>query len=385
MKILQVTAVDFTLKKFLLPLIAALKNEGYIVEIACNSGEIGEELKKEGYKIHHIPFSRNINVVSHLMNLFRLVRLIRKEKYQCLHAHTPVAGIIARLAGRIAGVPVILYTAHGFYFHEHMNPITFKIAYSIEKIWCRYFTDYLFFQSKEDYAMAVSKKFNRADQILYIGNGVSPELFNPSLYDRDTLRNIMGLSGDDIVLIFVGRIVREKGITELFQAYKNIKGKHPKVKLLLVGDSVEGDRDSVNINELLNEMPQATKKDIFVLGLRNDVPQLLSMADIFILPSYREGLPRSIIEAMAMNKPIIATNIRGCREEVYPGVNGYLCKVKDTYDLTHKLLMLLQEPEIINRFGEKSRELFLKEFDERKVLEKQLHVFRKITGEIKHV
>ncbi|GAX92054.1 glycosyltransferase family 4 protein [Effusibacillus lacus] len=385
MKILQVTAVDFTLKKFLLPLVDALQNEGHTVDTACNCGEIGTELKRKGYTLHHIPFARNLNLVSHVLNVWRLIKLIKREKYHCIHTHTPVASIIARLAGKIARVPVIVYTAHGFYFHENMNPIAYNIAYYLEKIWGKYFTDYLFFQSREDYQLAFVNRFNLPDRLIHIGNGVSAELFNPSLYDRDVLRKNMGFVEDDIVLIFVGRQVREKGIEELIDAYKIVKEKHDSIKLMVVGGSVEGDRDGLDVSCLLNRLPEKVRRDVYLLGLRNDIPQLLSMADVFLLPSYREGLPRSIIEAMAMGKPIIATDIRGCREEIIPEFNGYLCQAKDSDDLARKILKLLEAPDAVKRFGQNSRELFLEEFDEKNVLEKQLMVFRNIDGEMKSV
>lgn len=380
MKILQVTAVDFTLKKFLLPLIDALESEGYRVEMACSCGAASKDLKDK-YVLHHVPFERNLNVLSHLLNIWRLIKLMKKERYDCVHAHTPVASLIARLAAKIAGVPVIVYTAHGFYFHENMNPFIYKIAYWLEKIWGRFFTDYIFFQSQEDYQLALEERFNSSDRLVHIGNGVSAKMFNPVLYDKDQIRKNMGFSDQDVILIFVGRLVQEKGIRELIDAFNLLKGKFACLKLVIVGGSVEGDRCGIDLPETLGSVPEHVRKDIYRLGLRNDIPQLLSAADVFVLPSYREGLPRSIIEAMAMRKPIVATNIRGCREEVRPGFNGYLCRVRDSRDLAEKIDRLLEGASKLQVYGENSRKLFLNEFDEKKVLEKQLRVFRKIAGE----
>jgi glycosyltransferase involved in cell wall biosynthesis len=382
MKILQVTSVDFALRKFLLPLVDALETEGHTVHIACNSGDNSIGLISYRYKLHHTAFSRNLNVISHLGNLMKLVKLIKKEQYDCIHTHTPVASIIARLAGRIARVPVIIYTAHGFYFHENMNPIVYKLIYYLEKVWGKYFTDYLFFQSAEDYRLAVEHEFNKNDRLLHIGNGVSADLFNPLIYDREQIRKQFRFKENDLVLIFVGRLVKEKGISELLKAYEVLKQQYPRIHLMIVGGSVEGDRDSFDIKSHISEMEDEVKKDIHCLGLRSDIPTLLSAADIFILPSHREGLPRSIIEAMAMGKPIIATDIRGCREEVFPEYNGYLFKVKDSKELEKKIKLMLDKIEKISEFGLNSRELFLNQFDERIVLEKQLKVFRQISEDV---
>ena len=376
MKILQVTSVDFALKKFLFPLIDEMKKQGFNVHIACNKGENAQEYHDQ-YTIHHIPFTRNYNMMNHLLNVGRLVKLMRKEQYDVVHAHTPLASLVARLAAKIAGVGTIVYTAHGFYFHEHMNPYIYKVFYGLEKIWGKYFTHYIFLQSMEDYQLALENQFNNPERIYLIGNGVSAEKFDPQRYDRTKLRAEMGLNEKDIVIMFVGRLVKEKGISELVKACEMIHHQgYYQVKLVLVGGAVEGDRDRMNLDELMTTSPLKLHDHLHILGLRSDIPQLLSICDIFTLPSYREGLPRSIIEAMAMGKPIIATNIRGCREEVIPGENGYLCEVQNSQDLDEKLLRLIESPNKRNRFGLKSREVFLQNYDEQLVLERQLAIFK---------
>ncbi|WLD93005.1 glycosyltransferase family 4 protein [Alkalihalobacillus sp. AL-G] len=379
MKILQITAVDFTLKKFLLPLIDELENKGYNVDIACNIHGIGNQLIKDGYNIINIPFTRDMNIINHLKCLIKLIKLIKAGEYDIIHTHTPVASLIGRFAAKVAGSKTIVYTAHGFYFHENMNPLIYKTIYFLEKTWAKYFSDYIFFQSCEDYDLAIKKKFKPKNRLIHIGNGVSSEKFNPTLYDGDKIRQELGLQKEDIVITFIGRMVIEKGIVELLQAFRSIKNKGFKqIKLLLIGGQVEGDRDSFDLNQYVSNLNKKISKDIHVLGLRDDIPLLLSSSDIFVLPSYREGLPRSIIEAMGMAKPIIATNIRGCREEVFPNVNGYLCNVKDSHDLGEKILKLINNKELISKFGEASRDIFLNHFDERKVINKQIDVFNSL-------
>jgi glycosyltransferase involved in cell wall biosynthesis len=385
MKVLQITAVDFTLKKFLIPLVDEMEKQGYEIHTACNREQIGEELQRKGYVIKHIPFERNLNVISHLKSLFALIKLIKKEKYDSIHAHTPVASIISRLAAKIAGVPLIVYTAHGFYFHENMKPLFYKIAYNIERIWGKYLTDYLFFQSKEDYELARQNKFNLPERLIHINNGVSGERFNPEKYNRNLIRKNMGFEDNDVVIMFTGRLVKEKGIQELLLAFNDLKKKNNFLKLMVVGGGVQGDRDGINIDELINSFSSEVKNSIHLLGLRDDIPELLSVADIFTLPSYREGLPRSIIEAMAMGKPVVATNIRGCREEVFPGVNGFLCKARDAKDLAFHLEKIITDKEMMSKLGSNSRELFLKEFEEQLVLDRQLEIFNRYRREKYHV
>lgn len=376
MKILQVTAVDFTVKKFLLPLVDDLESKGYEVHVACNVDEIGQQLRNEEYEIKHIPFSRNFNLFNHIKSLFKLISLIKTEKYDIIHSHTPVASLIARLAAKIMNVPLNVYTAHGFYFHENMKPTIYKIAYSLEKIWSKFFTDYLFFQSKEDYELAVRNQFNKSDRLIHINNGVSGEKFNPDNYDRNLIRKNLNLQGKKVIL-FVGRLVEEKGIRELLNAFEILSSRHKDLSLLLVGGGVTGDRDGLSPQQIVNKMSDSTKQNIHLLGLRDDIPEIIAASDVFTLPSYREGLPRSIIEAMAMGKPIVATDIRGCREEVFEGVNGFLCEAKNAESLADSLDLLLIDEEKIKNYGIQSRRIFLEEFEEQKVIDRQLNIFNK--------
>ncbi|MFP8782869.1 MULTISPECIES: glycosyltransferase family 4 protein [Planococcus] len=374
MKILQVTAVDFTVKKFLLPLVDELDNKDYEVHIACNVNEIGEDLRNKGYAIKHIPFSRDINVFNHFKSLIKMVTLIRKEKYDIIHSHTPVASLITRLAAKITNVPLNVYTAHGFYFHENMKPFVYKMTYSLEKIWGKYLTDYIFFQSKEDYELALQKKFNKPDRLVHINNGVSGNKFNPLDYDRNIIRRELNVEGKKVIL-FIGRLVKEKGIRELLAAFEILSSKHSDLALLLVGGGVTGDRDGLSPQAIVDKMSSSVRQDIHLLGLRDDIPKILAASDVFTLPSYREGLPRSIIEAMAMGKPIVATDIRGCREEVFDGFNGYLCRDRDVDSLVSALERLLTNDDKLNDYGKQSRSIFLEEFEEQKVLDRQLRVF----------
>lgn len=380
MKVLQITNVSFTVKKFLLPLVDEMIEQKYDVHIACYKDQTGYEIEKDGYVVHHIPFQRNMNVISHFKSMVALLKLIRKERFDIVHSHTPVASLVARMSARLANVPLSVYTAHGFYFHENMKPIPYKIIYLLEKFWAKYFTDKLFFQSKEDYELALAKGFQKPENLTHINNGVSGNRFNPELYSKVNSRESLGINNEKVIM-FVGRLVREKGIVELVEAFNLVLNEIKDATLMIVGDSVTGDRDGINIEQLIQSMPIETKGKIKLLGMRDDIPELLCAADLFVLPSYREGLPRSIIEAMAMGKPIVATDVRGCREEVFPDVNGYLCKDKDCLSLADAIINILKDEPKMKRFGENSRRLFMEEFNEKVVLERQMKIFNQFREE----
>src|SRR5699024_7404119 len=233
----------------------------------------------------------------------------RTEKPDIVHVHTPVAAVLGRIAAKMARVPAIIYTAHGFYFHENMSPKKYKFFYTIEKLCAKWCTDYIFKQSEEDGKLAIQDIFNSAN--------MEKKRFDNYIKEFNIQEN-------DVVVSFIGRFVREKGIIDLLEGFNQIEQKN--IKLLVIGGASSSERDQQTVS-LLEEYK--TNPNILFTGYRSDIPELLAISDVFCLPSYREGMPRSIIEAMAMECAIVATNIRGSREEVDHGVNGYLVGLND--------------------------------------------------------
>ncbi len=336
-------------------------------------------LRAEGLTMIDIKIDRKISPVANIKSVIKLYKLMRTENYDIVHVHTPIAAVLGRVAAKLAGVKNIVYTAHGFYFHDDMSPTVYRTFYLIEKFFARMFTDWLLLQSKEDYELCNTDHFKNKNRIIHISNGVDiTTKFNPSLIDEKqqlNLREQFCINEHDIVFSFIGRFVREKGIFELLEAFHQLKVSCPNVKLLMIGDVLDSERDqesAVRLKQLLND------PSIIAPGFRKDVPELLSICDVYVLPSYREGLPRSIIEAMALAKPIIATDIRGCREEVFDSENGFLVRKGDSQHLYEKMKAMADDPTLRKRFGDKSRKLVEELFDEDKVVKIQLDLFEKL-------
>jgi glycosyltransferase involved in cell wall biosynthesis len=241
-------------------------------------------------------------------------------------------------------------------------------------------TDWLLLQSKEDYELSVENKFLSPSKIIHLSNGVDlKNIFDPAQIGKDEkngLREELKIQNDDIVFSFIGRLVEEKGVIELLNAFGELKQRYSNIKLLLIGDLPESERDVTAINEIKRLMDQ---EGVCSLGFRNDINQLLTLSDVFVLPSYREGLPRSIIEAMAMENAIIATNIRGCREQVFKD-NGILVERRSSKQLVNAMETMVKDPEAVKRMGSASREIALELFNEEKVLEKQMELFGELMG-----
>jgi lipopolysaccharide/colanic/teichoic acid biosynthesis glycosyltransferase/glycosyltransferase involved in cell wall biosynthesis len=374
-KVLQVTATDVTVKKLLLPLIDRLNTEGYQVHITCSEGDYISELRAKGYLVHTITIERRINPVSNLKSLWRLYRLMKKERFDIVHVHTPVAAALGRVAAWAARVPVVIYTAHGFYFHDNMSRWARRLVIWLEKLLCR-MTHLVFTQSQEDAINAVKEGICSEDRVMYIGNGVDIGSFTA---DPREARKNLGFRPQDKVVGFVGRLVSEKGILELIEAMRPVVRTIPEAKLLIVGDKLDSDRDRKTKQVISNLRAQDDLANhILFTGLIDEVPRAMAAVDLFVLPSHREGMPRTIIEAMASSKPVVATNIRGCREEVVPGLTGLLVPVNDPAALATAIISLLSDPKLARQMGDEGRRRASELFDERVVLDRQVRAYEEV-------
>ncbi|MGG6841314.1 UNVERIFIED_CONTAM: glycosyltransferase family 4 protein [Mammaliicoccus sciuri] len=375
MKIIQVTAIDMTMNNFLNPLNKVSKEKGHEVHCVCSKGPYEEEIKSNGYYFHNISIDREINFVKNIKSIMMMVKLFKILKPDIVHVHTPVAAVLGRIAAKIAKVPTIIYSAHGFYFHEGMPSKKYKLFFNIEKYIGRYFTDYIFTQSEEDFEVAKVNNFlKNKNNYVHISNGIDIDnKFNVDKLPKSintNLRDKYGIQKNDVVVSFIGRLVKEKGILDLLESINYLNAQN--VKFLIIGSLPQGERDTETL-KLIEEYKN--NKNIIFTGQVTNVNELLYMSDIFCLPSYREGMPRSIIEAMAMKNAVIATNIRGSREEVIHGKTGYLCNTNSSKEIASCIDDLVENKDKMNEFKENGLDRARRLYDENKVIEKQLNVF----------
>jgi glycosyltransferase involved in cell wall biosynthesis len=371
MKVCQLCAVDFTLKNFLLPLIDGMRREGWQVTAVCSDGPFVDDLRLRGYAIHTIPIARSMNPLAALRSTFALVRLFRRERFDVVHVHTPVAALIGRVAARFVGIPLVIYTAHGFYFHNEMPRWKRKLFVALERFGGR-FTDLLFSQSSEDAADAVREGIAPAARVLAIGNGVDVSRFDPSSVGNGAaMRAELGIPADAFVIGMIGRQVREKGVCEYLSAAKILAQTHPRAWFLLIGERLASDH-ATGVEAEHASAKAALGARLIALGLRSDVPQLLASMDLFCLPSWREGMPRTVIEAMMMAKPVVATDIRGSREEVVPEETGLLVPVRAPERLAAAIERFILDRDWARALGTAGRQRALRLYDEGRVVALQL-------------
>jgi len=371
MKVCQLCAVDFTLKNFLLPLIDGMQAAGWQVTAVCSSGPFVPVLRERGYRIETVAIARSMNPLAALLSTIALVRLFRRERFDVLHVHTPVAALIGRIAGRIAGIPFIIYTAHGFYFHEQMPRWKRSLFVALERFG-GLFTDLLFSQSAEDAEEAVAEGIAPRERVLAIGNGIDIARFDPRVAGAGALpRQELGIPDQAFVVGFIGRLVREKGLAEFLAAAADLAQRFPQVWFLLVGERLASDHAG-GVEQEFAAAKAALGERLVAPGLRPDIPRMLAAMDLFCLPSWREGMPRTVIEAMMMGKPVVATDIRGAREEVVPGETGLLVPTRAPDKLAAAIARFVCDPAWGERLGQAGRQRALTLYDERKIVALQL-------------
>jgi glycosyltransferase involved in cell wall biosynthesis len=363
MKIVEITNVDFSLRHFLLPLMRAIRAGGHEVVGACAEGPLLDDVRAEGFRVIAIPFVRRLSPLAHLRAFWSLVAILRAEKPDLVHAHMPISGFLARLAARIAGVPKIAYTCHGFLFNHASSSLPRRaLSFAMEWIAARV-TDV--FLTVSEVEARDARRLHIAASAEPVRNGRNPAIFRPDAAARARIRAELGVPQDRVVIIAVSRLVWHKGYPELAAALRTV----PEAELWVVGERLDTDRGA-DMVALLRSAGLGCR--LRMLGYRTDVPALLAAADIFTLPSRFEGLPMSVIEAMLTGLPVVATNIRGPGEQVIDGMTGISVAVGDAVGLGAALGRLVRDPDLRARMGQAGRQRALDCYDEAKVLSRTL-------------
>ena len=362
MKILEVANVDFSLRQFVLPLMRAAREAGHEVIGVSADGPLLADLRAEGFRVETIPFARNLSPRAHLVAFLALRRLIRAERPGMVHAHMPISGFLARLAARSLGVRRIAYTCHGFLFKQEGSRARRAVAFAMEWLGGR-LTDVFLTVSAEEAADA--RRLRIFANPIAVGNGRDPARFCPDPAARARLRAELGTPDGRVVVLAVSRLVRTKGYPELAAAMRAVR----EAELWVVGERLASD-PGPDMVALLDAAGLGAR--LRRLGYRADIPAVMAAADIFALPSYFEGLPVSVIEAMLCGLPVVASDIPGPREQVIAGETGLLVPAHDVPALAAALSLLTADGELRARMGAAGRARAAEVFDERKVIARTL-------------
>ncbi len=366
-KVVHVINVDIGVKIHLRNQILYLKQQGYDVSAVCSPGALitHDGPTENGIPVKLIKITSAITPFQDARALVELVRYFRSSRFDIVHTHSLKPGLLGRLAARLARVPVVVHTLHGFFFYEGMSTGEQAFWKRMEKLGMA-LGDYTLSQSQEDVTTAIREGICKPDRIGYLGNGIDLEEFNPTSILTEQARakrRELGMGKREKVVAMAGRLLVEKGYLDFFEAARLIRQRDRRVRFWAMGADQPGRQGAISLADL---QTKGLGHSISFLGMRSDMPKLLAAADIFVLPTHgREGLPRVLMEASAMGKPIVATDVHGCREAVLHGQTGFLVPARNPTALAEAVLSLLDNGELAARLGAAARTYALEHFDEK--------------------
>jgi glycosyltransferase involved in cell wall biosynthesis len=361
MKIIEVTNVDFSLRHFLLPVMRGLRARGHEVIGVSADGPLLDIARAEGFCVVPVPMARSFSPRAQILAFRALLKLFRAERPDMVHAHMPISGFLARIAARVAGVPRIAYTSHGDLYNQPGGILRRGAGFVMEWLGARVTDIYLTVSSEQ---AADARRLGLHRRATMAGNGRDAEAFRPDPEARARIRADLGVPDGQVVTVIVSRLVRAKGYVELLAAMRDVPG-----ELWVVGGRLPSDHDE-DIEPYFRACGLGER--VRRLGYREDVPAILAAADIFALPSYSEGLPMSVIEAMLTGLPVVATDIRGPREQVVAGQTGLLVPPRAVAPLAAALRQLAEDAGLRRRMGAAGRARALDLYEEGRVVARTL-------------
>jgi glycosyltransferase involved in cell wall biosynthesis len=363
-RVLHVAVIDDSLKFLLKNQLAYFRSKGYEVHTMSTPGQWRAELEAAGLRFHPVRLLRRFSPISDVLSLVKMVRILRRHRVHIVHTHIAKAALVGQVAAWIAHVPISINTIHGFVFTGFTGALPRWLFKTVERL-TALFADVTLFQSRENYTLALAERLCRPECARYIGNGIELALFDPGAFSAEDVlrkRREVGLPDDAVVVGIVGFYTRRKGYFEFYAAARILRDEFPEVWFVTVGASLsQGARNPIP-PDLVERY--GLRDRTVNLEDRADMPALYASVDIVVLPSYWEGLPRCLMEAAAMAKPIVASDISGNREVVEDGVNGFLVPPRDAATLARTIARLVRDPALGRAMGLKGREKAERLFDE---------------------
>ncbi len=355
-KIIRVTTIPLSLEKLLGGQMSYMKTFYNVIAVSSDKEKLEEVGVAEGVDTYYIQLTRKITPIKDLVAVWKMYTFLKKEKPFIIHSHTPKAGLVSMLAAKLAGVPNRLHTVAGLPLLESTGLKRVVLDF-VEKLTYMCATK-VYPNSNALKNIIIDNKLAKQNKLKVIGygssNGINLDYFNPKNFTAEdvlALKKQLGIKSENYVYIFVGRIVKDKGINEVIESFVQVNLENPNTKLVLVGP-FEADLDPIkpeNFKEIKNN------KNIIEIGYVNDVRPYFLIANTLVFPSYREGFPNVVMQAGAMGLPSIVSNINGCNEIIEDKKNGLIIPVKDAVSLTASMKELLLNQDLYLKLKENSR------------------------------
>jgi glycosyltransferase involved in cell wall biosynthesis len=386
-KLIRLTTVDLSLDKLIPGQLKYMSSVFDVIGVASDTGLLDKVRKREGVRMVNIPMEREVSLLKDLRSLIALFFFFRKEKPDILHCNTPKGSLLALLAGLFAGVPNRIYLVTGLRYQGTTGFFRF-ILKTMERISCFCATQVIPEGHGVLHTLHADHITNKRLRVLHYGNinGIDTSYFSRKCLEEN-FRSALGFTDDDFVFIFVGRIVRDKGMNELAEAMKKLisEKRSKQVKLLLVGSFEKG-------NPLYgdNEDFLRNSEHVKFVGWQEDVRPYLAAADALVFPSYREGFPNVPIQAGALDIPCIVTNINGCNEIIKDNLNGKIIRAPYAQQgkmdslmenaLYETMKWFIEHPEEVKRMGRNARGMITSRYEQKDVWKEILNLYLELVG-----
>jgi glycosyltransferase involved in cell wall biosynthesis len=370
MKILHVVNVSFVLPYYLGEQITYFKNKNYIIHISCTeSNELFDFCDIYNINCFPIRITRKFDILSDIASVYRLYKIIKSEHYDAVIGHTPKGGLISMLSSFLCGTKKRIYFRHGL-MYETSNGFKRSLLINIEKL-SSFLATNVICVSQSVLNKSIKNKLSDPSKCIILNNGTcngidSINQFNPDLINYTKVIDIkknLSLKDNDIIVGFIGRIVKDKGINELVGAWQLLLNKHSNIKLVIIGPIEIRDPIRNDVLEYIN-----TEKSIRYLGEVHNPLIYYSIFDIFVLPSYREGFPTVVLEASSMNLPIITTRSTGCIDSIIENKTGIYCEITSE-SISNSIDFYINNPLLRKLHGINGRNFVINDFNQKIIWE----------------
>ena len=384
-KIAFLSQSDLNLYLFRLSWMKDLVRKGFDVYAIIPYGKYAHKLEKEGIKVIQYNIKKNsFNPLNEVKTIYELYKIFKKENFDILQSFILKPNIYGAIAGWLAGIRIIINLVEGLGYIYTVNNTKTKILRplinSLYRLAFRIAKRVIFFNPNDLNSLRL---FLDKDKVVIIkGTGVDTVYFSCDNVDLERIKAIrdeLRIDDNKLVITMIARLYWSKGIKEFVEAANMLHKKHRNLVFLIVGWIDKNNPDAITEGFI----KKATNEFVKFIGKREDIREILYVTDIYVLPSYREGLPRTVLEAMAMEKPIVTTDAPGCKETVENGVNGFLIPIKNSKALARAIEKLILNKDLRKKMGRASREKVIKEFSSEIVVSQVLRLYKDLLREYK--
>ena len=366
MNVVHLTTSDMSLRFLLLDQLRYLSDAGHVVRGLSGPGRERAAIEAAGIPVDTVPLTRKISPLRDLVAFAALLVHFIRSRPDVVHTHTPKASLLGQWAALLARVRGRVHTSHGLYFPGHMRPGRRWFYVWLERLQMAP-AHVVLAINPEDLEVIRRDRICDIRKVRYLGSGIDLERFHPRNREPGRVARIrreLGIPDDHVVIGMVARVVREKGYLEFLEAARQVHAAFPRTTFLCAGPYEPWKADAISEREIA---AFGLGDALRMLGQRDDVHDLYAAMDVLVLPSHREGFPYAPMEASATGIPVVATDIRGCRQTVVDGESGFLVPARDARALAGALERLAADPALRERMGARARALAEERFDQREV------------------